>query len=94
MLLLLTAVNFFFHQRYDKDLVIGITQATICLCGYDFDAKQAAGLVEELDTDKFCPHKCCPDTSGVCTIKPCPTCADDIDIYTCGGDYGRISVYK
>ena len=90
---------FFLYQRYDKDLVIGITQATICLCGYDYDAKLAAGLVEELPplsngTSMFCTHKCCPDTSGVCTIKPCPTCATDTDVYDCGGDYGRISVYK
>ena len=47
-------------QRYDKDLVIGLTQSTVCLCGYDYDAKMTAGLVEELTPyDTFCTHACC-----------------------------------
>ena len=30
------------HQRYDKNLVVGITQGTMCLCGYDYELKKAA----------------------------------------------------
>ena len=47
-------------QRYDKNLVIGLTQSTVCLCGYDYDEKNTAGLVEELTPyDTFCTHTCC-----------------------------------
>ena len=31
------------HQRYDKQLVVGMTQGTVCLCGYDYERKKAAG---------------------------------------------------
>ena len=34
------------HQRYDKEMVFGITQGTICLCGYDYEKKKAAGCKE------------------------------------------------
>ena len=30
------------HQRYDKNMVVGITQGTMCLCGYDYELKKAA----------------------------------------------------
>ena len=54
-------------QRYDKDLVIGLTQSTVCLCGYDYDAKMTAGLVEELTPyDTFCTHTCCEVQDLLC----------------------------
>ena len=31
------------HQRYDKEMVFGITQGTVCLCGYDYEKKKYAG---------------------------------------------------
>ena len=40
--------------------MIGLTQSTVCLCGYDYDAKMTAGLIEELTPyDTFCTHACC-----------------------------------
>ena len=40
--------------------MIGLTQSTVCLCGYDYDEKNTAGLVEELTPyDTFCTHTCC-----------------------------------
>ena len=30
------------HQRYDKQLVVGITEKYYCLCGYDYDIKASA----------------------------------------------------
>ncbi len=30
-------------QRYDKELVVGLTQGGFCLCGYDYQRKQAVG---------------------------------------------------
>ena len=34
--------NFFF-QRYDLNLVIGLSQGGYCLCGYDYNIKVAQG---------------------------------------------------
>ena len=33
-------------------------------------------------------------SGGPCSIQPCPTCAATTANYSCGGDFGRISVYK
>ena len=37
------------HQRYDKDMFIGITQGTLCLCGYDYELKLSAGSKKALN---------------------------------------------
>ena len=31
-----------FLQRYDKKMVVGLTQGTFCLCGYDYEKKKEA----------------------------------------------------
>ena len=34
--------NEFEFQRYDKELVVGLTQGDLCLCGYDYASKLLA----------------------------------------------------
>ena len=68
------------HQRYDKDLFFGITQGSMCLCGYDYEIKKAAGVVQDI-TDDLCEYYCC---SGSCPNG---------EVYKCGGEFGRVSVY-
>ena len=43
--------------------------------------------------EEFCNLPCCPDNGGVCMVKPCPTCVEEPQIYTCGGEGGRFSVF-
>ena len=51
-------------------------------------------MVEVLEpADEYCDLPCCPDTGGRCMVKQCPTCTEREEIYTCGGDLGRISVF-
>merc|ERR1719210_622224 len=55
------------HQRYDKELVVGLTQGDLCLCGYDYAQKLQANLVEELvPTATFCSVQCSGDANLVC----------------------------
>ena len=65
-------------QRYDHQLVVGLTQGGLCLCGYDYDTKLAGGGgvttlsppspgagVEELPLS-LCHLPCCQDNAGIC----------------------------
>ena len=35
-------------QRYDKELVVGLTQGDLCLCGYDYAEKLLANCEIQL----------------------------------------------
>ena len=47
--------------------------------------------MEVLD-ETFCQLPCCQGSAQGCLVKPCPTCEDRYQNFTCGGPKGRISV--
>ena len=40
-------------QRYDKELVVGLTQGDLCLCGYDYAEKLLANCEIQLQIHKY-----------------------------------------